>query len=144
MGVTDLGGPPDIKAEIVNFDELNQIIGFFGSYSQSYITSLGFLTHNPSCAAYTSDPNDPTIAGVSGESTDTESNDEDKTNLGLIVGPIVAFVLLIGGGLGAFFFLRWRKMKKMKQMGADASHSSTTKIKVMAAEPTDFNSIAPN
>ena len=57
----------------------------------------------------------------------------------MIVGPIVAAVLLIGGVLGTFFFLRWRKIKKMKQMGADASHSSTTKVKIMAADPTDFN-----
>ena len=61
----------------------------------------------------------------------------------MIVGPIVAAVLLIGGGLGAFFFLRWRKMKKMNQRGADASHSSTTKVKIMAADPTDFTSIGP-
>ena len=35
-------------------------------------------------------------------------------------------------------------MKKMNQMGADASHSSTTKVKIMAAYPTDFNSNEPN
>ena len=29
-------------------------------------------------------------------------------------------------------------------MGADASHSSTTKVKIMAAYPTDFNSNEPN
>ena len=96
--------------------------------------------HDPTCAAYTSDTAN---GGQSGEDGNTESNDEDKTNLGLIVGPIVAAVLLIGGGLGAFFFLRWRKMKKMKNMGADASHSSTTKVKIMAADPLDFNPIEP-
>ena len=141
VGVTDLGGPPDVKAEIVNFDERNQLIGFYGTYSQQYITSLGFLQHDPTCQAYTSDPNDPANNGGLSANGGTESKDDDKTNVGIIVGPIVAAVLLIGGGLGAFFFLRWRKMKKMRQMGADFGQSSTTKVKVMAADPPDFSSI---
>ena len=131
LGVTDLGGPPDIKAEIVNFDERNQLIGFFGTYSRWYITSLGFLMHDPNCAAYTNDSIGSSNVAASSVSGSASSSDDDSVDVGLIIGPIVGALVLAGGGIGAFFFLRWRKMKKMRQMGADIGQSSKTKVKIM-------------
>ena len=134
LGVTDLGGPPDVKAEIVNFDERNQLIGFFGTYSRWYITSLGFLMHDPNCAAYSTDSSSSASVVASSVSGSSGSSDDDSVNVGVILGPIIGALVLIGGGIGAFFFLRWRKMKKMKQMGANVGQSNKTKVKIMAKD----------
>ena len=131
LGVTDLGGPLDVKAEIVNFDERNQLIGFFGTYSRWYITSLGFLMHDPNCTAYTDNSTSSASVATSSVSGSSSSSENDSVNVGVILGPIIGALVLAGGGIGAFFFLRWRKMKKMRQMGANIGQSNKTKVKIM-------------
>ena len=122
-----------MKAEIVNFDERNQLIGFFGTYSRWYITSLGFLMHDPICAAYSPDSSIET-ANLGASGVKSSSSDDDSVDVGVIVGPIIGILVLAGGGVGAFFFLRWRKMKRMKWMGANIGQSSKTKVKTLAKD----------
>ena len=70
--------------------------------------------HDPNCAAYTNDSIGSSNVAASSVNGSDSSSEDDSVDVGLIIGPIVGALVLAGGGIGAFFFLRWRKMKKMR------------------------------
>lgn len=45
LGSLTKGDPPVLE----EFSGTDQLIGFYGSYTQEIITSIGFITHDPTC-----------------------------------------------------------------------------------------------
>ena len=57
-----------------------------------------------------SEPGSPSTSMTSGGSTSTDEGDR-RTNVGAIVGPVVAIIIFIGSGTYAYVFLRRRRKR---------------------------------
>ena len=85
LGAVDIGS---INKGTTHLDKLSPkdlLIGFYGSYNDEYITSLGFLTHDPSCIPLPEPELKPEVE---------EKEQEEKLEVAIPVEPEE-------GGLGA-------------------------------------------
>jgi len=105
-------------------------IGFYGSYTEAGITSLGFLTHDPSCVKEVVEepepepevPIEPVIEIIE---TEESTDDESSSSLGLILGISLGLAVLIGLIVGLIIFLRRRKRRQNETLGTVAPTASS-------------------
>ena len=98
-GLTKIGSDQKGTPILTEFNIKNQLIGFYGSYNDQYITSLGFLTHDPKCVRIP--PPEPEIEEeiIVEEVTVTAeppAAEEEGSSTGMIVVIIVMLLLVIG------------------------------------------------
>ena len=124
------------------FTGRDQLIGFYGSYTDDKVTSLGFLTHDPRCVAEEDpEPNPDVTPGTGGTETEsgdadgegdgsgtvipgtdpgdpeaTDDSEESSSSLGVILGAALGAAVLIGAGVGGF--LLWRRRKRNREDNA--------------------------
>ena len=101
QGLTKIGS--DLKGTpiLTEFNIKNQLIGFYGSYNDQFITSLGFLSHDPNCVRIP--PPEPEIVEEIIVETNTEvtsappAAEEEGSSMGMLIIIIVVAILLIAG-----------------------------------------------
>ena len=94
------------------------MIGFYGSYNDQFITSLGFLTHNPACVPLPEPEPEPEPVEeeleVSEEPIKVE-DDDGGADAGMIVGIVLSLIVLIAIGVAGFYI--WRKRRNNRDTG---------------------------
>ena len=129
-GLTKIGSDQKGTPILTEFNIKNQLIGFYGSYNDQYITSLGFLTHDPNCVRIP--PPEPEIEEeiIVEEVTVTAeppSAEEEGSSTGMIVVIIVMLLLVVGVVVGGIIMKKkginpFSKCKcKCRRRGGDAS-----------------------
>ena len=134
IDATDIGGLRGTPV-LENFSPTEVPIGFYGSYTDNGITSLGFLTHDPNCSLIDSEDDLPPIErpdwdGIPEEEveepdnkdelivdiltppdTDTsdQSDGEGGSPVGMIIGIIVGVLALAAIIVVVIIFIRRRK-----------------------------------
>lgn len=130
---TDIGslrGTPILE----EFSPQSMPIGFYGSYTEAGITSLGFLTHDPSCVKEVVDepepepvvPVAPVIEIIEIEESPAE---ESSGSLGLILGISLGLAVVIGLIVGLIIFLRRRKRRQNETLGTVAPAAGKSSAK---------------
>ena len=113
LGVSDIGnlrGTPILE----EFGPNDVPIGFYGSYNDAGITSLGFLTHDPDCEAYfppviEPEPEpEPVIWVPEPEPEVVTAEDEGGSAAGIVLGILIPLILIAAALVG---FLLWRRRK---------------------------------
>ena len=116
-------GPSDIGSlrgtpVLFEFGPNELPIGFYGTYTDSGITSLGFLTHDPDCVRYVPpapEPEPEPEIWVPEPEPDPIVVIEEETDPTPIVLGILIPLILIGAGVAGF--LLWRRRKRRQQSG---------------------------
>ena len=139
-GPADFGSLSKGIPILETFEPTEQLIGFYGSYNGDIITSLGFLTNDPTCIPIP-DP-EPEVEVEIIEIILKEVTMEDGDGglgIGMILGIVFGVLALIGLGVGGFFLWRRRKRQNMNKVYVmpDAADASSAKI------PDSYANIAP-
>ena len=118
-GPVDLGSGYNGDKGTTYLDEFSpgeQLIGFYGSYTDTEITSLGFLTHDPTCIAI---PEAIIEKEVIEETTvelevtvENVELDDEGPSMGIIIGAAAGGLVVII--LGVVGFLIWRRRRNNK------------------------------
>ena len=108
-GLTKIGNDQKGTPILTEFNIKNQLIGFYGSFNDQFITSLGFLTHDPNCVRIP--PPEPeieeeVIVKESLEVTSTEPSavEEEGSSTGMLIVIIVVVLILVAVVVGVQFY----------------------------------------
>jgi len=135
VGPTDIGSLRGTPV-LYEFGPKTQPIGFYGTYTNAGITSLGFLTHDPDCIRFVPpvpEPEPEPVIWVPVIPKVVIVEEEEEGSSGAIIAGILVPLLLIGAGVGGFFL--WKKYKRGKQNGS----SSTSNVAPTAPADTPEN-----
>ena len=108
FGSLTKGDPPVLES----FLPTEQFIGFYGSFNGEYITSLGFLTNDPTCIPIPDPEPEPEVVEVVEVVLENVDTDDGSLGAGGIVGIILAILVVIA--LGVVGFLLWRRRKRQR------------------------------
>ena len=129
-GLTKIGSDQKGTPILTEFNIKNQLIGFYGSYNDQYITSLGFLTHDPNCIRIP--PPEPEIEEeeiIEEEVTvvaEPPSAEEGGSSMGMIIVIVVVLLLVVGIVVGGIIMKKkginpFSKCKCKCRRGGDGS-----------------------
>lgn len=113
IGESDIGslkGTPTV----VTFGPTTLPIGFYGTYGEVGITSLGILTHDPACTAIMPPPEpepEKKPEKVHWKPMAKKEEEESGGGSSVIAVAVIIPLIVIGGGVGAFLWWRRRKRK---------------------------------
>ena len=121
-GIPVLDDPPVLET----FDLESQFIGFYGSYDEDHITSLGFLTHDPACNLTDPVEEEETTENEEEVLDETEpveevamvtDNEEDDggSNTAVIIVIVLLCPLIIGLAVGGVML--WKRRKRNITVG---------------------------
>ena len=99
------------------FSPGEKVIGFYGSYNDKEITSLGFLTHDPECIRIPEPEPEPEVIPEIEVELDVVAEVQEETSgmgIGIILGAVGAglvVIILVVVGL-----LCWRRRRNNKDL----------------------------
>ena len=99
------------------FSPAEQLIGFYGSYNGDIITSLGFLTNDPTCIPIPDPEPEPEIEIVITVMEDVSVDvDDGGMGAGGIIGIVFGILALAVFGVAGFFLWRRRKNQRLTKV----------------------------